>query len=134
MTFEVSQLPYTRQGKVFIRLGKVLGPALAKLAEVASGKSLLDADMGDAVQTFFENLTETEFEQLQKDLFETAFLVKDEKLVNVKQNIDVVLSGHNLAGLQLLWFCIEVNWGDFASALAVFAPAAKKAGAPRSEG
>ena len=112
LTFEVTQLPFMRQGKVFARLAAAFGPALAKMADGG-----LDRELGSALEVLFARLTESEFDYLVKALLETAYVRDGDRRICVGQNPDAVLSGRNMTGLKLLKFAVEVNWQDFFGAL-----------------
>src|SRR5688572_10858386 len=73
-TFGVTQLTARRAMRMFHRLGRILGPALAPLAEGAKGGlgNLNAAFLGQAVGVLFDRCDAAEFDEITKELLETA--------------------------------------------------------------
>lgn len=124
--FAVTQLPAMRALKLWTRLLKIAGPALAALAGTGIPKSLADADtksLAPVISTLFEHLTDTEVEQLTRDLLSTAQVQSDEgkwiELFGASGAFDLVMGGDRgvLEIVQLLGFAVEVNFADFFGAL-----------------
>lgn len=116
MSFAVTQLPGMRGLKLLARLGRVLGPAVAKaLAGASNGlKGEVDFEvMGEAVGTLFERLTEKELEEVTRELLQAA-TVDNRPLL---QGFDVTMQGKTLTILKVLLFAFEVNYGSFLDVL-----------------
>jgi len=138
--FTVSQLPAMRAGKLLMRLGKTIGPAIASLAsamDVREGKDLdvsLDA-MPASVAALFANLDGNELEYLTHELLDGATVTVNGQTVPVLQGFDLLMQGQIPAWFQLLWFALTVNYGNFFDALGGLGPGstmAKAAKAARS--
>jgi hypothetical protein len=116
-TYEVQELPARLALRTLNRLSRHTLPALARAFGAAKSESLDDIDTGElgaALETLFEHLTDDELDGL------TETLLKDVSLVDGKPlwaQMDVHFQGRMLALLKLLGFAIEVNFADFFGAL-----------------
>lgn len=117
MKFTVTQLPAMKGLRTLNRIGRVLGPAFAKVAGASGSGNVTDMDLsklGDAVEALFERLTDDELEQLTRELLAQATC--DGKLL--MPQFDLILAGKVDVILQLLRFAFEVNYGNFFAGLA----------------
>lgn len=96
-SYEVTQLGAISGSRVFIRVLKLLGPLFA-----GGGK----LDLGRV----FENLNETDFEYLCNAFKPVTMVTGQGELQGI---FDIHFTGRYLAMMQWLWFCLELNYGDF---------------------
>lgn len=121
--FTISQLPAMRALKLSTRLGKLFGPAMAKVAGAGPPKAFEDMNLealSPAVAMLFENLTESEIESLTKELLGSALAQLDGNWVELfgkAPTFDLVMGGDVLGIYRLLYAAIEVNYSDFFDAL-----------------
>ncbi len=124
--FSVTQLPGMRAQKMLPRLGKILGPAVAKLGGMAKGLGGLDVGaLGDAAEALFSTLTPEEYESLTRELLETAQVTQEGKTAPLMRQYDDVMAGRVMTGVKLLAFALEVNFGDFLPVILASANAAR---------
>jgi hypothetical protein len=141
--YTVSQLPAMKAVKVLHRIGKALGPALARAFAALGGKNaganLLEIDLSgidagefaEAIAGLFRDLPEAELEKLIRDLLETCTVTDEEgKTGLLMKTFDVSMQGRMQDLFALLAFAFEVNFGNFSAALAAFVP--KRRAAPAS--
>ena len=118
-TFAVNQMPAMRALKMSTRLGRLFGPAMAKLAGSGPPASLLDVDtsaLSPAISMLFDGLTESEIESLTKELLATCEVQIDGKWVELfgkNPVFDLVMGGDVLGIYKLIYFAVEVNYADF---------------------
>lgn len=115
MTFGITQLTTMKSLRMLNRLGRALGPALAKLGSVSAGNV---ADMsvgpfGEAVAALCERLSDDELEAITRELLATA-TVNGALLM---PQFDVTLQGRADTVIKLLKFALTVNYGSFFNAL-----------------
>jgi hypothetical protein len=123
-TYEVTQLPAMRGMKLLTRIGRAIGPALAKLA--TSDGTLDTGNAGAAMEALFSNLTEGELEHFIREmLLQGGALKQDGRPLSLAGAFDLEMAGKPMTILKLLVFAFEANYGDFyAAAGALLAPAA----------
>lgn len=150
-TFRVTQMTPMRSLKLLNKLGKVLGPALARAgAALGAGgekpEDLLDAHidfgaMGSALAALFQELADdAQFEHVLRGLLSGAVVVADEKVqplfgadgTGSSAVFDAVFADHPADAYKLALFSLEVNYSDFSDAIAaikgrVLAAVAKRA-------
>ncbi len=117
-TINVQQLPAMRAWKLSARLGKDIGPALAKVIDILGGKSLANVDgaaLSSALTALFENLTENELEYITRTLLDSATVIVGGKNVALMSVFDVIMMGRVDDIAKIVWFAIEVNFGNFLS-------------------
>ena len=115
--FRLTQLGAIKAAKQLTRIGKIAGPALGKLGELA-GDKLLSANvgaLGDAAGALFAQLTEAELEDLIRTFLGDA-MIREGSMGNFAEFSkvgDTLLGGRVGVLLRALWWAIEVNYGDF---------------------
>jgi hypothetical protein len=117
-TFVVSQLPAGAGWKLLRRIAHGVGPAFGKLMGAGSLAEADMSSMGEALATLFDRLTEAEMKVIIDTLFTSATVDG----VPVLQAFDKVFQGEMPLLFKALKFAIEVNYGNFPSALAEFLP------------
>lgn len=120
LEFVVTQLPAMRSGKVLMRIGKGLGPAIAGLitAVDSKGGDFKSADsLASAARDLFTALDGDELERITRDLLDTAQVKINGEIVPVMPQFDMLFTGHVGSWFSLLWFAFEVNFGSFIGAL-----------------
>lgn len=127
-TFEVTQLTAIRSVRMLTRIGNLLGPALKEMKGAAPDLAQPDALKmlgAAAIGDLLSRLNENDVEKLLRDLFETVTV----EGAPVKSQLDMLFAG-NVAGMfKLAAFCLQVNFGDFFSALGGLVKQAKPASA-----
>jgi len=120
LRFSVTQLPGMRGLRMSVRLGKLLGPALARAAGAATGglASLDVSKLSGAVDALFEHLTEDEIESVTKALLESCLVTIEGKTGPLMPMFDTVMGGKVATVYKLLRFAFEVNFGNFFGGLA----------------
>lgn len=122
-SFTISQLPAMRGVRLFTRLGKVLGPALAQVGKVLSSSGGLDTieldALAPALGALFSNLEADVVEQLLRELFATV-KVGTQDLLPV---FDAKFAGRFDSVLKLAGASLEVQFGNFFGDLAARAKA-----------
>lgn len=121
MTVTVTQLPAMKALRLMGRLGKTLGPALAKAAGAMQNGGLESnvAVLGDAVHVLFDRLSPDEMEQLTRELLETATVTCTVPATGQPYNgpmmpvFNTVFQGRMPSLLKTLKFAFEVNYGNF---------------------
>jgi hypothetical protein len=117
MHFAITQLPGMKGLRMSQRLGRILGPALAK---GLSGMGSVSLDrltesavnmetIGEAVAILFDRLSENELEAITRELFASA-TVDGKPLMAA---FDLVMQGKTLTVYKALLFAFEVNFGSF---------------------
>ncbi len=122
VTFTVQQMPAKRALLMLHKITKAIAPALGKSLEGASLGDFKLADLelknlGDAAQLLFQNFSESDLEQLNSQLLETATVVHEGKELPLMRVFDEVMAGKIGTVLKLLKLALEVNYGDFTGAL-----------------
>lgn len=124
MQFMVTGLPAWQSMKMLTRIGRILGPSLAKMVgSKRVGASIMDieldgAQIGQAVELLFEKLTEAELESISKKLLENSFVDPGDGkgLRPLLPVFDDVMAGKTFTIFKLLKFAFEVNYSDFSDA------------------
>ena len=119
-TYEVTQLTPRRAMRLSVRIGKVLGPALAKASGAAKAGGDTDISaFGDAVATLFDSLTPDELEFVSDELLYSLTRETDGKKLSASgAKFDLVMAGESVMTIyKILRFAFEVNYGNFTSAL-----------------
>jgi len=112
----VTQLPGMEGARTLIRLGEILGPGLAGLAAaVRFGRA---DHMSVAMATLFKSLTGDTFEELLRKLLETATVKTKGTERELLPEWDLLMQGQASEWFKILWFALEVNYGNFTDALA----------------
>lgn len=114
--FTVTQLPSMRSLKLMHRLMRVTGPALFKLAGGGKSVSLKDVDLsaaGEAAQLFFGSFSDNDLEALTREILDSATVDHEGRTIPLLPVFDLVMAGKVLTIFKLLWFALEVNYGDF---------------------
>lgn len=143
VVYKCGQLPAMRAVKLLNRLGRVLGPTLAKLGAAlpATGGKLSDLDLsrldfakvGDAVSLLFEKLDDETLEKLLRELLSgVSFEEPDGKIGPLFPDsrtlaFDQHFKGRILSVGRVAAFAFEVNFGGFSDALAALLPHVKAA-------
>lgn len=128
VTVQVTSLTATRSYKVFNVLAKALGPALLKALsgaksteEMASGGLSLGSidvtGLADGVGILLDRLSPGEWDALVKELFETAYIIKDGKQLPFMQVFEIEFAGKLFSLFKAVQFAVEVNYGDFLGVL-----------------
>jgi hypothetical protein len=115
----ITQLPAMRAFKFLARLGKGFGKPLAEL--LGKWKGSLEAtdfaQLGPAVASLAESLSESEMESLTRALFETATIKQSGKLIPLMDVFDLVFQGRVEDIFKVWAFALSVNYGTFYNAL-----------------
>ncbi len=127
VTYQVTQLGWEQARSVFVRLTKMLGPALAdgieSLDTAVSGKSgelslekVSVKSISALLSQLVEKLSEDDFKYLTDVFAESTAIVKaDGKVPQLKDEIFSHFAGDFARLLKWLVFCVEVNFFDFLS-------------------
>lgn len=121
VSFRVAQLGFKKARKVFMRVSKVLGPALATLgAESQAGEEISNEAILGAISGTLATVSDEDLDWLADTFGETTWFSRDrEKWPLLKEaNREMLFGGGNLL-LFFRWikFCLEVNFSDFLSVL-----------------
>lgn len=123
-TFTVQQLPARRGAKLEIKLTRILGPGvLRSLSGVKlSASKLADvdlnlSDLANGLEDVFTKFSENDFDSLINELFETSTISQNGKTVQLLPVVDEWLAGHPETLFKAVKFALEVNFGNFISAL-----------------
>jgi len=112
-TFQITQLGALQGRKVFLRLVKVLGPALSAAQAAASPEAALGALLGQAGA-----VSEEDFEYLCDVFSEHTELVAAGKSQRLKEIFDVVFIADYKGMLEWLGASVKVNFASFFDGLA----------------
>lgn len=132
-----TQLPSMRALRLMTRIGRLIMPSLAKLDGLSVG-ALLRAEMssiGPAVSELFDRLTDSQAEELVREILVATAVDVDGKRVELINGaaIDKVYSGNLPALFSTIRFALEVNYGGFFSVDSAPSPTAESTtGAPAS--
>jgi hypothetical protein len=123
-TYSVDQLPGRKSITFLARLGRIVGPSLGPLVKALKfeGKTVdltkLELEpIGVAIGKLFVDLSETETDAIMRELLQGATYVDGDRIVNVWDTFDLHFKGRPAAGLKLVAFAMEVNYGNFFGAL-----------------
>src|SRR5258708_2424843 len=114
--FTVQQLTAMKSLRMLNRLGRIVGPALGKAGGAAQGgfENLNVKDLGDAVGTLFERLSDDELESITRELLSGATVTMSNGQNGLLMpQFDLVLQGRPETILKLLKFALEVNYQNF---------------------
>lgn len=134
-TFEVSQLDVKVSRAVFVRLGRVLGPALAEFGKVGDVKSLLDVDHSvafGAISKLLMNASEEDLEFFCQTFMKKSKFIPPEGtgLIGL---VDLAFTGRLLTMFKWLAFAIEVNYSDFLDVFKNMTPPTSPKGTGQSQ-
>ncbi len=140
VTYHVSQLPYFRAQRLFMRLLKLAGPGVSGLLAMAGGpmqmaRAMMNSDtetLTPILSSFFDRLDPGECEQVTREILAATTVDWEGKRVMLVDRIDLVIGGDFWSGMTLQGFALGVHFGNFTSAAAAFEAAAAKAKASRS--
>lgn len=113
--FDVQQIDGIAGVKLFLRLTKVLGPALPGLARAARG-GLDTAGKLEALAGLVSNLSESDYEHAQSVLLArcVARFPADGQIENsVLTSLGDLFAGRTFDLVRLVVFALEVNYSDF---------------------
>lgn len=118
LEFTTTQLPAMKALALGTRLGRALGPALAKASGLAGSQDV--AELAPAVAALFSQLDGPEAQALTREIFVATQVEFEGKLIPLAttEMIDHVFTGRLGALLSTLRFVLEVNFADFFTALA----------------
>jgi hypothetical protein len=117
LEFTVSMLPPKKARATLLRLSRLVGPALAELAQ-GKAESILDLDTSHvlaAVSRFFAGMAEEDLEHFVST-FQSVTLVPIPDMPEAKPIPpgDALFAGRGtLIVFKWLIFCLEVNYSDF---------------------
>ncbi len=118
LEFEVGMLNVKDARAVLVRLTRVLGPTLTKLA----GQDLGSVDVAVTLGHLMTALSEDDLDFVC-DKFGTVCKVRvGPNLVSVKGAGEAVFQGKLMTMFRWLWECIQWNFADFLGALQATAP------------
>lgn len=134
----VQQLPATRSLLLMHRLGRAVGPAMAKAigGNKLAGLKLADLELsgiGEAVQMLFDRFTEQDLTHTLKELFESATISDGTAQLPFLRTMDDKFAGKPEALIQAVGFALEVNYGNFIGALLGFVGAHQAKAPPSKE-
>ena len=99
--FEVQQLPSTASKKLFERLVRAVGPALA------------EGDAGRIFATVFDRLSEKDSADVERILLEKAQVRIDDVWVPLGKVYELIFAGKVSTLYKLIGFALKVNYADF---------------------
>ena len=102
--FEVQQLPSTASKKLFERLVRAVGPALAQIEE---------KDIGKALETLFERLTPKDSEEVERVLLEKCQVKVEDKWIPLKGVYELIFAGKIDVLYRLIGFALALNYRSF---------------------
>lgn len=116
--YRVTQLGFKRGNATWIRLLKVLGPALGRLLE--GGRSLGSLAIADSLGSLAANLTEDDLNYFCEVFGESTVVnvSADKQPILIPKLQETHFAGQYGEMLKWLAFCVEVNYSDFLSAFA----------------
>jgi len=119
--YKVTQLGFKKGNATWVRLLKVLGPALGKLLETGANlKSMNVAALSGPLAELAMTLTEEDLNYFC-EVFGEATVVEvsaDKKPILVPKVQETHFAGQYGEMLKWLAFCVEVNYSDFMGAFA----------------
>ncbi len=118
LEFSTTQLTAMKGVALGTRLGRALGPALAKASGLAGTQDV--AELAPAIGALFSTLDGVEAQALTKDILAATQVEYEGKLIllNTTEMIDHVFTGRLGTLLSVIRFALEVNFSDFFTALA----------------
>lgn len=144
LEYEVTQLPYFKAQRLFMRLLKLAGPALTGLftmagagggsgaAVVAALASLEAKQLADLLSGFFEKLDPDEAEAITREILATATVRHKGRVVQLLPVMESpeIIGGDFWAGMMVQAFALSVHFGNFSSARGALDGLGLKAKAP----
>jgi hypothetical protein len=116
-TYTVAQLPAFKALKLKWRIMQAIGPSAAKLiAAIVGGGGLarLETDeLAPAAKELFDRLSADDLLSFARELLGPATVMADGKLAHVLDVFDIHFAGKLASVYRLIWFALEVNYGDF---------------------
>lgn len=143
ITFEVTQLPYTRGHKVLLRLFRALAPAVAEAlgqAPELKERELGSLDIRDvkpalaaAVGRLVQDLSEEDFDFVNDELASHSFVLQDGKKLKLQSEREFLFAGNYWLMFQWLAFAVKVNFLGFLNGESAIAEALARVGqAPKA--
>lgn len=124
--YEVTQLPYKRGRKLFLRLYKALGPVLAealanapvdgKVGQLQEMKvSKLLPSMTAVIRELADRMTEEDFAYMEQELASCTNFDPEggEKFRPLKGEMELLFAGNYIESFQWLGFALKVQFFDF---------------------
>ena len=112
--FMVRQYGARLGGRIKIRIAKLVGPALATMMDAKKDQQSTNVQpeiLEKALTTFMEGLSAEDYDSLIMQMI-PGYVWKDEKEITEK-TFDSEFAGNYSTLYKLLWFILEVNYGDF---------------------
>lgn len=115
--YKVTQLPAQKAQALLVRVMKVVGPSLARVADnaIVNGDDI--SGYGVGIETFFSLLNESLIEEINKlNMDKCLFQEADgeEKWVPLKNpNFESHFAGKPLRWMEWVWGCMKANYADF---------------------
>ena len=120
MEVRAQQLPAMKALGLLTRLGRVLGPALAKAGDIPELSLEMDtSDLAPVIGELFSATDDDQVVALTKQILACTSVIADEKIYHLcdRGAVDDVFAGDLMALLQTIAFTLKVNYGDFFAAL-----------------
>lgn len=117
VTIQVSQLGAIKAGLLLMRLKSKFGPPVIA---VALGEQNKDPNaIGQAARDLLTSLDGDELVAITKELLTggSAIVRHNGEVTEVWPNFDSLFTGHLESWFKLLWFALELNYGNFFAAL-----------------
>lgn len=118
-TVQVHQLPPSKAVPRGYKLARIIVPQVFGLAAQDEKADLSMAVVREAIDTLFLSLEPDEVMPLLMEVLEGTRIATDEGFVTIEdqKSFDRAFSGQLLSLFKVARFAIEVNYGDFSSAL-----------------
>jgi len=121
LSFEITPLPFKTSRRVFLLLGRTIGPALVDiLSQAGSIEALLQVNprqLGRALDALLASLDDATVDVLFLEFGKYTTLLEDGASPIFHEPVqERVFRGRVLISLQYLKACVEVNYADFFSA------------------
>jgi hypothetical protein len=114
--YEVTPLPAGKALQVLRRLGKSVGPAIAKIGEM-DAKSLDLGKLGEALEELLTTLSDDDVAFINKTFASATTIVKGDARPELGSQFDLHFQGALGEWFEWLKFSLEVNYGPLVSAL-----------------
>lgn len=123
--YQVRVTPHAARAatKLFAKIGRVIGPGLAKLktdGDASSVKDLELSDIGPAISALFTALDDASIDILLADIFKHANITKPDSKGQLRmydlsrlEEIDGAFEGQLLLLFKTVKYVLEVNFGSF---------------------
>ncbi len=115
-TFHSTQFGAVQALGLSVRLGKVLGPAIAELFGSSADKSAaMQKDARVLIAYALAHADHREIVTLVQDLLKNTSAVENDKLVplDAQTRIDAIFSGDLASMMSAVAFVVELNFGNF---------------------